>query len=250
MANPLKVSRDAQLRIVSGGRDAVLPVTEVRGGPQGRALPIIRTPVTGRAMLLSIKNRSGSKTTTVQIQEAALLTSDEQRDAQLSNPDSVHTRDAVVHTGPDGVDLTFADVDAAGSILAPAPIKPNSVAFIYTIDGTVFSASDDGVGVITGRNVTGTITYATGAWTLTFTTAPDAGTNILADHTNEPASSGFANVGATVTVVPEGKAQVIRTVAERFMQIVADDGAGNAAGHDVQLDIVDLTDGDFDQLVG
>jgi len=248
MANALKVSRDAQLRIVSGGRDAVLPVTTVRGGPQGRALPIIRTPVTKRDILLSIKNRSGLKTTTVQIQESALLTSDEQRDAQLRNPDSVRTKDQIVHTGPDGAGLSFADTDGAGTILAPAPIKPNSVAFIYVIDGTVFSASDDGVGVITGRNVTGTVTYATGAWTLTFTTAPDANTNILADHTNEPTSSGFTNVGGTVVLVPEGKVQVLRKVDERFMQIIADDGAGDAAGHDVQLDISDLTDGDFDQL--
>ncbi len=250
MANALKASRDAQLRIVSGGRDNVLPVSAVRGGPQGRALPIVRTPVRHRPLLLTLKNNSGGKTTTVQIQEADLLTSDEQRDAQLKNPDSVRTKDEEIHTGPDGVDLTFADTDGAGSILAPSPIKPLSVAFIYVLDGTVFSASDDGVGAITGRNVTGTITYATGAWTLTFTQAPDAGTNILADHTHEPTSSALANVGAAVVLVPHGKLVITRTVDERFMSFVVDDGAGNAAGHDVQLDITDLTDGDFDQLVG
>jgi len=251
MANALKASRDAQLRIVSGGRDSVLPVSAVRGGPQGRALPIVRTPVRHRPLLLTLKERSGLKTTQVQIQEAALLTLVEQRDAQLKNPDSVRTKDERVHTGPDGTTTAFADTDGAGSILAPAPIKPGSVAFIYLLDGTVFSASDDGVGVITGRNVTGTVTYATGAWTLTFTQAPDADTNILADHTHEPTTSGFSDVGGVITLVPHGETTVVRTVDERFMQILANDGATppDAKGHDVQLDITDLKDGDFDQLV-
>lgn len=58
------------------------------------------------------------------------------------------------------------------------PVSPNSVSISYTINGTVYTATDDGKGNITGTDLTGTVAYDTGAVSLTFSTAPDSGTDI------------------------------------------------------------------------
>ena len=67
--------------------------------------------------------------------------------------------------------------------LARKPVKPSSVTIHYTIGGTDYTATDDGSGNISGTDVSGTIDYQTGDWSLTFTTAPDDATNITADYT-------------------------------------------------------------------
>ena len=63
------------------------------------------------------------------------------------------------------------------------PIKPGTISVGYTIGGTAYTATDDGNGNISGTDCSGTINYDTGAWTLTFTTAPDNATNITAGYT-------------------------------------------------------------------
>ena len=67
--------------------------------------------------------------------------------------------------------------------LAHYPVKASSISVAYTISSTAYTATDDGNGVISGTNVTGTIDYTTGAWTLTFATAPDASTDVTCDYT-------------------------------------------------------------------
>lgn len=67
----------------------------------------------------------------------------------------------------------------------PVPVKENSVSIEYVIGGTTYTATDDGSGNITGTDITsGSIDYTTGAYSITFSTAPDTGTNILLDYTN------------------------------------------------------------------
>ena len=71
--------------------------------------------------------------------------------------------------------------------LANYPVLVSSVTIHYTIGATPYTATDDGAGTITGTDISsGTITYSTGAWSLTFTTAPDNATNITADYTYVP----------------------------------------------------------------
>ena len=67
--------------------------------------------------------------------------------------------------------------------LAHPPIVTSSITIHYTISSTAYTATDDGAGNISGTDCSGTINYSTGAWSLTFTTAPDSGTNITADYT-------------------------------------------------------------------
>jgi len=59
-------------------------------------------------------------------------------------------------------------------------IKPSSLTITSTISASPVTITDDGNGVLAGTGVTGTINYGTGAYALTFTTAPDNSTNITA----------------------------------------------------------------------
>ncbi|RKY29856.1 MAG: hypothetical protein DRP74_08105 [Candidatus Omnitrophota bacterium] len=77
------------------------------------------------------------------------------------------------------------------------PIKKNSISIIYTIGGITYTATDDGAGTISGTNCSGTVNYDTGAISLTFTTAPDNGTNIEMDY-----EKGWLNDGMnTITFI-------------------------------------------------
>ena len=71
---------------------------------------------------------------------------------------------------------------AFSGTLAHALVRASSITIHYTISSTDYTATDDGAGNISGPSVSGTINYTTGAWTLTFTTAPDDATNITADY--------------------------------------------------------------------
>ena len=70
----------------------------------------------------------------------------------------------------------------SGTLVHP-PVVAGSITIHYTISSTAYTATDDGAGNISGTDCSGTINYSTGAWSLTFTTAPDSGTNITADYT-------------------------------------------------------------------
>ena len=63
------------------------------------------------------------------------------------------------------------------------PIKRGSITMSYTIGGTDYTATDNGVGSISGTDCTGTVDYLDGDISLTFSTAPDNGTDITIDYT-------------------------------------------------------------------
>jgi len=63
------------------------------------------------------------------------------------------------------------------------PIKKKSITISYTISGTAYTATDDGYGNISGTDCSGTVNYLTGDVSLTFSTAPDNGTDITIDYT-------------------------------------------------------------------
>lgn len=76
----------------------------------------------------------------------------------------------------DGTQTAFSD-----TLLVE--VVPASLTITYTIGGVSYSATDDGNGNITGTNLTGTIDYASGALDLSFSTPPDAGTNVTVSYT-------------------------------------------------------------------
>jgi len=76
----------------------------------------------------------------------------------------------------------------SGTIVLPKAytqiLDDTSVTFTATVGTNPVSITDDGDGALTGTNVTGTIDYATGAWTLVWSTgAPDTGSTITVDYT-------------------------------------------------------------------
>jgi hypothetical protein len=71
---------------------------------------------------------------------------------------------------------------------AEKPLKQNSVTVHYTINSTVYAVTDDGAGNISGSELSGTVDYENGVIDLTFTTAPDADTNITMDYSYYPYS--------------------------------------------------------------
>ena len=64
----------------------------------------------------------------------------------------------------------------------------------YTIGGTEYTAQDDGNGNISGTDVSGTIDYDTGDVSLTFTTAPDNGTEIRVEYISSVGQSVHPSV--------------------------------------------------------
>lgn len=80
----------------------------------------------------------------------------------------------VIDDTPDGSDLTFS-----GTItLTNRAIKPSTVTLTATVSASPVTITDNGSGVLAGTGVTGTLNYTTGAYALTFTTAPDNSTDI------------------------------------------------------------------------
>ncbi len=85
----------------------------------------------------------------------------------------------VADSSPDGSKTSFS-----GTLAKPS-VEPSTVIFYATVGGSQVTATDNGSGVLGGVGVAGTITYSTGAWSLTYTTAPDSGTNITADYDHQ-----------------------------------------------------------------
>ena len=78
--------------------------------------------------------------------------------------------------------VSGVETEFSGTLLH-VPVVESSVTFSATVSGTLVNdIVDDGLGVLTGTGATGTINYATGAWTLDFTTAPDINSDILAAY--------------------------------------------------------------------
>lgn len=65
---------------------------------------------------------------------------------------------------------------AFNGTLAPQPIRPGTV----TVTAGNVKATDNGAGVLSGTGVSGTINYATGAVSVTYTTAPANGASVAA----------------------------------------------------------------------
>jgi subtilisin family serine protease len=85
---------------------------------------------------------------------------------------ATQVEDELIATG-DGVSVAFAGV------LANSPVVPGSV----VVNGNSFQLTDNGVGVLTGPGLAGTINYATGAWTLNLgAVIPALGETITADY--------------------------------------------------------------------
>ncbi len=85
-------------------------------------------------------------------------------------------KNETIGTG-DGTTTSFSGT------LTKTPINTNSVIVYYTIAGTNYTANDDGNGNITGTNISsGSIDYNTGSISITFSTAPDNGSNITVDY--------------------------------------------------------------------
>jgi len=82
----------------------------------------------------------------------------------------------VIDGTPNGILLAFSGG------LSNFPCGKGRLTVSYTIGGNVYEATDNGSGVLTGTSAAGTIVYSTGAWTMTFTSAPDNGTDLTADY--------------------------------------------------------------------
>jgi hypothetical protein len=114
--------------------------------------------------------------------------------AELLAATTTDVTDEVADNTPDGVLVSFSGT------LAPHPYMniedDTSVTFTATIGAVPVDITDTVSGVLDGDggNITGTIDYVTGEWTLEFTTAPDDTTDIVVDYT------WFYVVPSTVTI--------------------------------------------------
>jgi hypothetical protein len=117
------------------------------------------------ATVLKVKNIVGAVGLTLGDQGHA-------RDLTVQLPSTAQTTTASVGTG-NGSTTTFTGTAAS------LPLSP--FFFGITKNGS-FVAQDDGSGNITGTGVTGTVNYVTGAFSVTFTTAPTSGQAIAVSY--------------------------------------------------------------------
>jgi hypothetical protein len=80
----------------------------------------------------------------------------------------------IVDTTPDGIETSFA-----GWVTHYPTIAGTFTGTAFVSGWPVTDIVDNGSGVLSGTDITGTIDYATGAWTLDFTTAPADGSAII-----------------------------------------------------------------------
>jgi len=71
--------------------------------------------------------------------------------------------------------------------LSDPEVEASSVTFSATVGSATKTATDNGSGSLSGDsgNITGTITYSSGAWTLEYMTPPDSSTNITVDYEHQ-----------------------------------------------------------------
>lgn len=105
------------------------------------------------------------------------------------------------------------------------PVKKSSIIIKYTIGSSDYEATDDGLGIISGTECTGTIDYSTGVVALTFSTAPDNETNVTMSYTTvvsitlkiyrDYKKDAFATItmlGSTPTTEPEIRGEIMRRI--------------------------------------
>jgi hypothetical protein len=91
--------------------------------------------------------------------------------------------------------VTAANITAYAGVVAVPPVRPNTFkGQIIVANNTVLNFMDDGAGNILGNGVSGTIVYATGAYTLNFNVAPPAGINIAADYGTDFEAAGNPSI--------------------------------------------------------
>ena len=139
-------------------------------------------------------------------------------------------------------------------------IVPGSCAFNITVSSAAVPITDDGLGVLTGTNVKGTINYQTGAWTLVCVTAPDNSTLITAAYryfflTPTQVTSGTTTItGATGFTKYVGKTAYGNIVPGTVTLTIAysssghnivDDGLGNLTSANTSYGYIDYKTGDI-----
>ncbi|GAH72210.1 unnamed protein product, partial [marine sediment metagenome] len=126
--------------------------------------------------------------------------------------DDADITDEKIGTG-DGSTLVFTHT------ALKIPVKKSSVKITYTISTTKYEAPDDGAGVITGTNCSGTIDYETGEISLTFTSAPDDQTEIILNAT--------ATNKHVISALPEIVHELIPVDAVKRCNIASQDDVRN-----------------------
>jgi len=158
-------------------------------------------------------------------------------------------------SSPDGVILVFSGT------LAQKVVKPTTCAFTATVSTTPVAITDDGLGVLSGTAVTGTINYYTGAWTLTFTgTAPDNASTITGNYSYAPVGpyqvTNYDTSVAVATSITKYRGQLPETnitpgsvtfkvkfdgVTENYV----DDYRGRLTGKNLIAGTINYADGSF-----
>jgi phage tail sheath protein FI len=153
-----------------------------------------------------------------------------------------------INTDPDGILVAFADTDTGGSVFTNLPVIGESVEITATIGAAPYTITDDGAGVLAGTGptgaISGTINYATGAWTLAFNASdpPDDTTDLVADYSAavdafevEALSEGEWGNNISIVIEDGTEASTKRlwvyyegAKVERFDSIDLDDTSGNA----------------------
>jgi hypothetical protein len=127
--------------------------------------------------------------------------------------------------------------------LEHTPVLPYSVSVTYTIGSTSYTATDDGAGVLTGTYATGTIDYATGAWTLTLTNAQTAVTGEVMG-TGDGVETHFSGTLAHYPVEPYSLD--VAHIVGGVPSVAEDNGAGLITGGLVNTGTLDYGPADWD----
>lgn len=78
--------------------------------------------------------------------------------------------------------------------LKATPVVTGSVKIVAVVAGQSVMILDNGAGQLSGSDVTGTISYGDGAWTLKFTNPPDASTDISVNYQRPNPGVTYANI--------------------------------------------------------
>lgn len=149
---------------------------------------------------------------------------------------------------------------AFSGTLSNTLIVPGSVTITVTISAAAVNITDNGQGVLAGTNVTGTINYQTGAWTLVLVTAPDNSSSILAVYryfhlTPTQITSGTTTItGATGITKYIGKTAYGNIIPGTVTLTInysssghniTDDGNGNLTSANTTYGFIDYNTGDI-----
>jgi len=138
----------------------------------------------------------------------------------------------VVGTGEAAATAVAAETLGAGDdtlaafsgYLANPGVDPGTVEIDYTIGTATLVGSDDGLGLISGDSLVGSVDYHTGHYDLAFSDAPDNGSNVTADYSHTPPAAAF---NATLADAPIQPGSLVVTDGE---ETFSDDGEGNLTG--------------------